>query len=343
MKIGILDYLTESSIEQKILGMDAKIKCLSCTHENDLPKEIENFEGIMLFHHFYLSASSLQKMKSCKVLVRVGVGYDNVDYKAAGELGIPVVNVPDYGTNDVADHAFALMLSIERKLLVYNDALRADPIKGWNPGLGGNISRLTGTKLGIIGLGRIGTAFALRSKAFGMEVSFYDPYIADGIDKALQINRTWSLETLFKENRIISIHAPLTDETKGMINEKLFTKDTSHLTLLNVSRGEIVSTDAVYNALLNNRLKAFGADVLSQEPPDTKHPLIKSFMLNEPWLEGRVQLTPHSAFYAVESRNELRTKAAERLKEMMLGIPLRNCVNFAYLKNSRTKVAKQIF
>src|SRR5438309_3379568 len=123
MKFGVLDYLSEASVETEVLGKDTEVKCFVCTDERELPDEIGDLTAVMLCHVLTVTATTLQRLRSCRAIVRVGVGYDNVDCVRAGALGIPVVNIPDYGTNDVADHAFALLLSISRKLIVYDSAL----------------------------------------------------------------------------------------------------------------------------------------------------------------------------------------------------------------------------
>ncbi len=339
MKVLILDYLNECVLEQNILGSGHTVVCLSCKHENELPIEIETADAIIVYHHVHLSETTLKRMKACKVIVRGGVGFDNVDYRAAGKLGIPVVNVPDYGTNDVADHAIALLLSLVRKIPVYHDALRNNPLGNWKPEIGGDIRRITGTKIGIVGLGRIGTAFAHRAKAFGMHVSFYDPYVPDGTDKAHHLHQHHSLESLVESCDYISIHAPLTSETRDMFNEQLFSKLKLGATLINVSRGEIVSPTAVFASLQDNTLSAFGADVFQPEPPNPDDALLLAYHKREAWIEGRMILTPHMAFYAEESRNELRSKSAMRANEVLSGKRARNCINGEYLVNSRTPVA----
>jgi D-3-phosphoglycerate dehydrogenase/C-terminal binding protein len=253
-------------------------------------------------------------------------------------MGIPVDNVPDYGTNDVADHTMAMLLALCRRLPVYYDALRQDPVGAWVPETGGEVRRLTGATIGIVGLGRIGTAVAVRARAFGMRVVFYDPYLPDGFDKSLQVERIASLEELVAASDFISIHAPLTPETATMIDYRVLSLVKPGATLINTARGGIVCLDAVYRALRNNRLSAFAADVLETEPPDHAHPLIRAFHERAPWLNGRMLLTPHAAFFAVESRIEMRRKSAQRMLDAVSGVPLRNCVNASFLRNPRAAV-----
>jgi len=338
MTFGILDHLTEASIEREVLGPDADIRCLNCGSEADLPRDLSDLHAIMVWHYVQLSAASLERLTSCRVIVRVGVGFDTVDIRAAGAFGIPVVNIPDYGTNDVADHVMAILLSLTRRLPVYHDALRNDPVCGWVPAVGGEVRRLTGAALGIVGLGRIGTAVAARARAFGMRVRFYDPYLPDGYEKSLQVERLQTLPELAAQSDYLSMHVPLTPETDGMIDDKVLESARPGLTLINTARGRVVRLDAVYRALLGGRLRAFGADVLEDEPPLRSHPLIEAFSSRQQWIDGRVLLTPHAAFYAEESRREMRQKAAARMRDAVTGVPLRNCVNFRYLRHSRVQV-----
>ena len=294
----------------------------------------------MVWHEIVLSNKTLRRLQSCRALVRVGVGYDNIDCECAGELGIPVVNIPDYGTNDVAVHALTLVLALARKLSVYAGAVRVNPVSNWKHDIAGRIWRLDGTTLGIIGLGRIGTAVALRAKAFGIRVAFYDPYLDDGYDKTYQVQRIESLEELLQISDFLSIHAPLNEETSETINKDSLAHCKADMILINTARGKIVSLDAVFGALVEGRLHAFAADVLDPEPPSSEHPLIEAYSNREAWLDGRLLLTPHAAFYTEESRHEMRKKAAGQMLRAVRGRPLRNCVNERFLKQPRTPIAK---
>jgi phosphoglycerate dehydrogenase-like enzyme len=340
MHFGILDHLTESSVETQVLGSEAQVHCFACRDEAQLPDRISELVAVMVWHEIVVTARTLRQLKSCRAIVRVGVGYDNIDYVCAGQLGMPVVNIPDYGTNDVADHALALLLALARKIYVYSEAIRASPVRNWKHDIAGEVYRLTGATLGIIGLGRIGTAVALRAKALGMRVAFYDPYLADGYDKTYQLQRIDSLEELLHVSDFLSIHAPLTEETEGMINRDTLAHCKAGMTLINVARGKIVSLDAVYEALEEGRLRGFGADVLDLEPPDSMHPLVRAFVGREAWLDGRLLLTPHTAFFTEESHLEMRRKAAMQMARAAAGLPLRNCVNAKFLKEPRTPIAK---
>ncbi len=337
MRYGILDYSTECEVEREIIT-EGEIFCYAQNNEDKLPCDIESLDAVMLWHDIYVTEKTIRRLKNCKVIVRVGVGFDNVDCCAAGACGIPVVNIPDYGTNDVADHAWALLLAVARGIVLYDEGIRRDPSANWAPRLGGKLHRLTGAVLGIVGLGRIGTAFALRAKAFGMRPLFYDPYLPDGFDKAINIERVPTKEALFGACEYISIHAPLTGETEHMINEGCIRSARPGLSIVNTARGKIVNLDAVYLGLKEGILRSFVADVLENEPPDLEHPLIRAYAAREEWLSGRMILTPHAAFYAEESRREMREKAALQMLNAVCGKAVRNCVNREFLKNSRTEI-----
>jgi len=337
MKYGILDYSEECSVEREVIT-EGEIICYKSKSEDGLPDSIKELDAVMLWHNIYVSKKTIDRLSKCKIIVRVGAGFDNVDCEYAGKLGIPVANTPDYGTNDVADHTMALFLCLCRSIVAYNGALMSDPFNNWRPEIGGEINRLTGREFGIIGLGRIGTSVAFRAKAFGMNVSFYDPYINDGYDKALNITRSDSLEALISECDYISIHTPLTEETNGLINSNVIRKFKHGCILINTSRGKVVDLDAVYEGLRSDTLRAFGADVLEEEPPDIQHPLLAAYKNREKWLDGRMVLTPHSAFYAIQSRYEMRKKAAILMFNATNSIPIRNCINKPFLLHSRSPV-----
>jgi lactate dehydrogenase-like 2-hydroxyacid dehydrogenase len=148
------------------------------------------------------------------------------------------------------------------------------------------------------------------------------------------------LEELIQMSNALSIHAPLTEETQELINDDTLAHCRADMMLINTARGRIVSLDAVYRALAEGRLQAYAADVLHPEPPSPRHPLIKAYIKKESWLDGRLLLTPHAAFYAEESRREMRMKAARQMLRAVQGLPLRNCVNAKFLKEPRTPIAR---
>lgn len=266
---------------------------------------------------------------NCKVAVRSGVGFDNLDTEGFGRLGVPVCNVPDYGTTEVADHALALMLALARGTATYGETLRSKE-NGWDFGAP-LVRRLRGATFGIVGLGRIGLAAARRAAGFDMKVVFYDPYLSNGVELSTGYARVHSLADLFAASDVVSIHAPLNEETRGLIGAKVLDKAKPGLILINTARGPIVDLDALAAALRDGRMAGAGLDVLPKEPADSSHPLIAAWRSREAWLDGRLVLTPHAAFYSPASMVDLRLKSVEVAVTYLRDGRLTNCVNQAFL------------
>src|SRR5205085_2368145 len=180
---------------------------------------------------------------------------------------ILVCNVPDYGTTEVADHAMALALSLRRGVILYHERQRQDPPAPWGPVKGELIRRLGVQTFGIIGLGRIGTAVALRARAFGFRVMFYDPHLPNGADLALGIARAPSLEDLLRQTDTLSIHSPLTPETREMLGRAQLSLLRKGAVVVNTARGPIIELDALLELLRDGHIAAAGLDVLPVEPP----------------------------------------------------------------------------
>ncbi|MFP6808330.1 MAG: C-terminal binding protein [Pseudomonadales bacterium] len=282
-----------------------------------------------------LASEELGQLEKCRIFVTPKVGFDNIDLEKYGVVGIPVCHVPDYGTQDVADHAMGLLLGLMKGINRYDNRLRQDPRGGWKPMDHPLALRLSIAKMGIVGLGRIGTAMALRCKAFGMDVTFYDPYKTNGSDLALGIKRAESLEELFSGSDIISLHVPLSDETRDLINADVLSHAKQGLVLINAARGEVVDIDALHDAMKSGQIGGAGVDVLSEEPTNLERPLLAAWHNNEEWVRDRLLVTPHSAFYTPQSLFDMRTKGITvALKYLRTG-RLENCVNDEFLVNPR--------
>ena len=325
-KVVVTDRLPPpADVEQKVLGKSAKILVLQKKKEEHVLKTVEDADALLVWHEIKITKKSLSKMKKCKVIVRIGVGFDNVDIGYAAKKGIAVCNVPDYGTNDVADHTMALILDIYRNMEnVLQQSKKGK--NGWRWKVVKS-KRLTNQTIGIIGLGRIGTALALRAKPFGLRVIFYDPYKQRGIEKSLNIERRDSLNDLLAESDIVSFHVPLTDETKNMANNEFFSALKPGAVLINTARGAVVNLDELYKAMKRGIVKAAGFDVIPQEPPIDSNPLLKAWLNNAQWLKNRLLITPHCAFYSPEAYTEMRVKAAQEAKRVLEGKLPYNCVN----------------
>lgn len=321
-----------ADVEQDELGPNFKIILGQSSDASKISDRVwGEVDAVIAWHDIKINSEVIGKLKKCKIIVRCGVGFDSVDLQAAGARGIPVCNVPDYGTEDVADHTLAMLLSLMRGLSAYDSSSKKPD--GWIWDAAGHLGRISGARLGLVGMGRIGSSVALRAKAFGMKVSFYDPYIPDGYDKVYRVSRKNSIKDLLKDLDAVSIHIPLTPETKHFVSEKFFSYLKNGAILINTSRGCIVDMISLEKALKSKKLKAAGLDVLEKEPPDRNNSLIKSWINNESWIKNRLIITPHAAFFCQESFWEMRNKAAKTVKSFLTKKVINNCVNLKYLQN----------
>ncbi|MCX7826651.1 MAG: C-terminal binding protein, partial [Verrucomicrobiae bacterium] len=273
-KVVVTDFIADAlEPERKALGDIAEVTALDARHEDELAGHVEDADALMVYHNISVTRKTIERLARCKLINRCGVGFDNVDWRFARERGIPVTHVPDYGTEDVADTALAMMLALARGTHFLNSRLRAG-IGPWLYTQAAPLRRLRGCVFGIVGMGRIGTATALRAKAFGMDVVFYDPYVPDGRDKSVGVRRALEFDDLLREAHVLSMHCPLTDETRGMINAAAIAKLPRGAYLVNTARGAIVDTAAVADAIASGQLGGAGLDVLPAEPPPDNDPLI---------------------------------------------------------------------
>jgi C-terminal binding protein len=227
--------------------------------------------------------------------------------------------VPDYGTMEVADHAVTLALTLRRGILLHHAAQRRDPPAAWVPILSSLVRRLDVQTFGIIGLGRIGTAAALRARAFGFRVVFFDPYLPNGADRALGIARARTLGELLAQSDVLSVHAPLTPETSGMLGLQELSLLPRNAVVVNTARGPIIDIDALAKLLKSGHIAGAGLDVVPVEPPVEPVPdLLRAYRAREDWLEGRLVITPHSAYHTPEAWDDIRRKSAETMAAALL-------------------------
>ena len=318
--IAIIDWRTapqgdaDSAIEKAIIGPAAKVTRHLCDTDADLDEEIASAEAIIIWHNMPLTAQGIAKLKNCRAIIRNGVGFDSVDIIAAGERGIAVCNVPDYGTEEVADHAIALALTLCRQILPLDQEAKQ---LGWNIKVEAKLRRLSTLTFGIVGLGRIGTATALRAKALGFRVVFYDPYLANGADKAVGIMRVRSLEELLQQTDVLSLHCPLNEETRHLIAERELAWLKPGAFVVNTARGAIVHKNAIFAALRQGHLAGAGLDVIEDEPLRTAEEAATPNLI----------ATCHAAFCSVESKIEMRRTSARIALAAVTGQPLENVVN----------------
>lgn len=303
------------SVEKSELNHSADILLKEVDNYNKLLSDTEvlNADILICWYSVPLQADLIQLLTKCKAIIRPAVGFENIDVNCAKRCNIPVINIPDYGTEEVADHTLALILAASRNLLCTDQSSKHT---NWDwKSIGTGTSRLRGKKVGIIGLGRIGKSVALRLKVFGLEISFYDPYEKSGIDKSLGINEVCDFKELIEQSDIISFHVPLNGETKDMINEENYSWIKNYAIVVNTCRGGVISQTAL-EKLIDNSSVRLALDVLPDEPN------VPNSLKN-----NRVILTSHSAFYTKESLEELKRKAIRRAMDILESRKIKDVIN----------------
>ena len=265
--------------------------------------------NVLLIQYARISQKVMEALPNLKLVVRYGVGYDTVDTKAARKLGVEVCNVPDYGTNEVADQAMAHTLCLVRKLYMTNSDIRQGD---WNFINTMPVRRISTLTVGIIGLGRIGMEYAKRMNAFGAKIIASEQRDINPPDYVTMVG----LDEVITQSDIISIHCPA-DDNINLIGEKEFAAMKDGVILINVSRGGIVNEEALNKALASGKLSGCGLDVAAKEPLPKDHPLLR---------HNNVTVSPHMAWYSEESAKELKRKVAEEAVRFAKGKPVRYSV-----------------
>jgi D-3-phosphoglycerate dehydrogenase len=267
---------------------------------------------ILIVQYATVDAAWLDRMPSCRAVIRYGVGVDTIDVEAATARGVWVVNVPDYGTEEVADHALALILALLRGVAVLDRSVRAG---AWDESAAGELRRLSRLTLGVVGHGRIGAAVTARAAAFGMRVLAHDAREGVVAPPASAV----SLDELLETGDVITLHAPLTADTHHLIDAAALALVQPGSYLVNTARGGLVDARAVIDALEDGRLAGAGLDVFEHEPPEGVE--------RELALHPRVIATPHAAWSSRESREALKTEVAREALRVLEGRPPRSPVN----------------
>jgi D-3-phosphoglycerate dehydrogenase len=253
-----------------------------------------------------LSGDLLRQLTRCRAIGRFGLGVDNIDLAAAGEMGITVTYVPDYCVREVSDHAMALLLALARKVTLSNSLVQAGR---WEMPAVVPIHRLSERVLGLVGFGNIPRALGPKAQAFGMRVIAHDPYVAADVFAAAGVEGV-SFDRLLEQSDFVSVHAPSTPTTRGLLGADAFAKMKPTALLINTARGPLVDEPALVAALDAGRIAGAALDVLATEPPAKHSPLLG---------RDNVILTPHTAFYSVEALNELLTKCAGDVARVLSG------------------------
>lgn len=287
---------------------------LQCAAQEDV---IEQCRGAVCFLNQYvrMDRKIFRAIPTLKCIVRYGVGVDNVNLSDASAYGVQVCNVPDYGTNEVADHALSLMLAVTRKIhLAANlteqgvwDYIRTVPVR-----------RFGCITVGLLGCGRIGQAFARRVHVLGCRVAAYDPAYGTPGFRRLDFVEYMGRDEVLAQSDVVSLHLILDDGTAGMADEAFFSKMKDGSYFINVSRGGLVNEAALDAALASGKLAGAGIDVVCKEPLGRDSPLFH---------HRNVVVTPHMAWYSEEAAKDLKTKCAEEAVRFMRGEPVRCPVN----------------
>uniref|UniRef100_A0A8D9A5I1 C-terminal-binding protein n=1 Tax=Cacopsylla melanoneura TaxID=428564 RepID=A0A8D9A5I1_9HEMI len=333
--VALLDG-RDCSIEMPILKDVATVAFCDAQSTSEIHEKVLNEAvGALMWHTIILTKEDLEKFKTLRIIVRIGSGVDNIDVKAAGELGIAVCNVPGYGVEEVADTTLCLILNLYRRTYWLANMVREGK-KFTGPEqlreAASGCARIRGDTLGIVGLGRIGSAVALRAKAFGFNVIFYDPYLPDGIEKSLGLTRVYTLQDLLFQSDCVSLHCTLNEHNHHLINEFTIKQMRPGAFLVNTARGGLVDDESLAAALKQGRIRAAALDVHESEPYNVFQG-IKSPLKEAP----NILCTPHAAFYSEASCTELREMAASEIRRAIVGrIPdcLRNCVNKEYFPST---------
>ena len=298
-------------IEKKILSeIEPELILETCRTEEDVIAVAADADGI-INQYAPITRRVIESLKRCKVVARYGVGVDNIDVKAATENNIIVANVPDYCLDEVSTHALGLILACARKIIFLDRKVRE---RTWDFKIAKPLFRTQGKILGLFGLGRIARMVAQKASGFGFRIIAYDPYVSkvDGGIKLVKFSQ------LLSDSDFVSIHVPLTVETRHSFgeNELKAMKKTAYL--INTSRGPIVDEKALYVALKEKWIAGAALDVMEKEPPDWENLLLK--------LDNLI-ITPHISFYSEESYVELKTKVAESVRSVLKGELPRAMVN----------------
>lgn len=307
-----LDH-SDIQIEQEVLAkFDIDPVWLNCRTEDDLIAQCRGFKAL-INQYAPFTERVFSALPGLRMVVRFGVGVDNIDLKAATKYNVQICNVPDYGTNEVADQAMALVLALSRKVINNFEDIRNGV---WDYTRVKPIYRLSKQTVGIIGAGRIGTAFALRARAFGFKILVHDPakFAAGRLQDFME---HVEMDELLSQADIISIHCPL-DGNHDLINYTQLTRMKKNAFLVNVSRGGIVNEEALYRALKEGLIAGAACDVFKNEPLKKDNPLLS--------LDNFIA-TSHIAWYSEESCVDLERKVAEEAARGALGEDLLNVVN----------------
>jgi D-3-phosphoglycerate dehydrogenase len=301
----ITDYMgDDTTLEESLLSEAGFEAFVASSHEPENWAEQAVGADAILTRHAPVREDLIRRLEKCKVISRYGTGHDNIDVPAAHERGIVVTNVPDYCTPEAADHTMALLLASARHLGVLSDSVRQGD---WTPDPLPPILRIGGRTLGMVGYGRIGAAVAERARAFGLRVWVYDPYLKTDPEGARRFD---DLDEMLGQSDFLTFHTPLTDETRGLLDERRIGLLPEGAIVVNCARGPMVDIPALIAALESGHLAAAALDVTPQEPPDVDDPVRR--------VPGLL-VTPHTAYYSQTSVEEAKRNSVGEIIRVIRG------------------------
>ena len=321
-KVVLTDYVWESlDVEKKILGGLAEIVPMQTKKPEEFLAQAADCDALLNTYAGPITGDAMAKMPKCKIIARYGIGVDTIDLEAATRAGIIVTNNPTYCIEEVAEHTMALLLDSARKVAFYDRQVRAGT---WAVPPGKPLYRLVGRTLGLVGFGNIARHVAVRAAAFGMQVLYADPFVKEG--QFSEPGKKVELNELFRESDFVSVHPPLTPQTRGMINDDAFSKMKPGAILINCSRGPVVDTAALVRALDAKKIAGCALDTTDPEPLPNPHPL-----------RGRenVIINPHVAWYSETAMVGLQAGAPGEVRRVLSGEWPVNVVNKAVKGKSR--------
>jgi len=318
-KVVITDFGSpDNDLEAAVLqesGLDIELVRLNANTPEELIPVVKDADGLIV-QWSKITREIIQSMEKCKVISRYGIGVDMVDLAAAGECGIPVCNVPDYCIEEVSTHTMSFLLMLNRHMMIHHDHVKSGK---WGKGAvaGGPPGRLSSQTLGVVGMGNIGRAVVQKARCLGMKVLVYDPYVKPEQVADLGAELV-SLDALLRQSDYVSLHCPLTDETRHLINKERLALMKPTAYLINMARGPVVDQPALYQALVDGTISAAALDVLEKEPPDPDEPLFKL---------DNVIFTPHTSSWSAQSIVQLRKETAQNVVIVLKGEQPRSVVN----------------
>lgn len=320
MKVVITDYQYDNVDTERRIVEDAGFELLDYQVKTPgaLIPLVKDADAIIT-QYADIDRQVIESLEHCKMIIKYGIGVNNIDCRAAGEKGIYVCNVPDYGVHEVSDQAVTMILCLGKKLEPLQEDLRRGK---WGYGGIVPVKRFTECRAGLIGFGRIPQMVCRKLQAFGMEILVYDPFVDDAVIEAAGASRA-SVEEICRNADFISVHCPLTEETRHMIGEKEFAMMKPECCIVNTARGGVVDEQALIGALNEGRIAGAGVDVFEEEPVSVYHPLLHM---------ENVIATPHSAWYSETAITTLQRKAAEEVVNVLQGNEPFHCVNRQYLQ-----------